>query len=135
MTTSVAGKGSQLKMKISGTYTALGQVQKITPPSGEMGTVELTNLASTAKEFAATIYDGGEAEFTIIWLPGDSTHAQVWTNHKAGTLSDFTMTWSNASTAQFYGIITKFPWDEIDVESVQTIPVTIKISGDVTLTP
>jgi hypothetical protein len=130
------GKGTLLKLKISSSYTSLGQVTKITPPSMEMGTVETTTITSASRSFLATIIDGGEVGFTIEWDATDTTHAALLTAFNAGTLSDFEVLFNDGgTTVQFFAIVTKFPWDEIDVESVVTIPITLKISGDVTVTP
>ncbi len=105
-----------------------------------MGTVETTTLADEVKTFLATIRDSGEAQFTIEWDP--AIHAGLWTAHQNGvkTPPDVLYEWEiafrdeNDTTATFEGILTKFPWDEIDVESVVTIPITIKISGEIDIT-
>lgn len=131
------GQGTVLQLNISSSYTTVAQVKSLTPPSSEMGTVETTIITDSVKTFMATIRDSGEASFTIEWDPANSTHAQLWTIHRSGALSDWKIIFNDAGDceATFSGILTKFPWDEIDVESVVMIPITIKISGDITVTP
>ena len=134
--TYVPGKGTELKLSIASIYTGISQVQKITPPSGEMGTVETTHLLSSAKEYMSTILDGGELTFTIEWDPSDATHQELWSAFKSGATRSWQTVFNDAgnATVAHDGIITGFPWDEADVESVITIPITIKISGDIVLT-
>lgn len=131
------GAGTQLQMSISGSLTTLAQVQRITPPGVEVGTVEVTHLASEAKEFLATIEDGGEIQFALLWNPAASTHAAVWAAMKAKVAKAFKVIFNDlgAAAVTFDAIITKFPWDELDVESAATVPITCKVTGPVALDP
>ena len=131
------GAGTLLKMKIATVYTTVAQITKLTPPSSEMGTVETTIISDSAKTFLATIRDSGEVTFTVEWDSADATHAALWTAHRAGTLTDFEVLFADvgATTVEFHAIVTKFPWDEISNEIVVTIPITLKLSGDITITP
>lgn len=131
------GQGTLLKLYYSSAYNTVAQVTKLTPPSSEMGTVETTIITDSVRTFLATIRDSGEAQFTIEWDSADASHAQLWTVHRSGALSDWKITFNDVgdTDATFSGILTKFPWDEVDVESVITIPITIKVSGDITVTP
>lgn len=118
-------------IKIGG--TKIGQVKKITPPPMKMGTVEVTDLDSIGKEYLATILDGGEPKLSILWDP--ATHTTLYTTFKAGTLSTFQIVLANSGgTFNFSAIITEFPMAELDPETVDMIDLTLRTSGDVTIT-
>lgn len=131
------GQGTVLQLSISASYTTVAQVTKLTPPQSEMGTVETTIITDSVRTFLATIRDSGEANFTIEWDSANATHAQLWAVHRSGALSDWKIIFNDAgdTDATFSGILTKFPWDEVTVDSVLMIPITIKVSGDITVTP
>ena len=131
----IPGKGTLIKYKTGGSYATIGQVTKISPPSEEMGTVETTLITDAARTFLATILDSGEVTLTVQWNPADTSHAALLTAKNAGTLLDLEILFTQATTIQFFGVITKWPIDEIDVEGVVTLPITLKLSGAVTVTP
>ena len=131
------GKGSLLQLSISASFTTVAQITKFTPPASEMGTVETTIITDAAKTFMATILDSGEANFTIEWDPANATHAELWRIHQSGELASWKIIFNDAGAcvATFSAILTKFPIDEVDVESVVQIPVTLRVSGTITITP
>jgi hypothetical protein len=133
----VIGKGTLLKVDISSTLTTIPQVVSVTPPSLEMGNVETTHLTSTARENKATIPDPGEVSFSLEWDPANTVHQQLWTYFQAGTTVNWTITMSDAGNCviDFDGHIQNFGVDELSVDSVAVIPVTIKLSGMPTITP
>ncbi len=111
-------------------YTAITQVKDITPPPLEMGTVETTHLASSAREFMATIPDGGEVTFNLEYDPADTQHIALYTSFGAKTIE----TWridlpGTAVNIDFTGFITKFGIDQVSVDTVNTIPCTIRVTG------
>jgi hypothetical protein len=127
------GKGTTIKHG----STTLAQVVSITPPAVELGNVETTHLTSTARENKGTIVDPGEASFSLEWDPANSGHQALWTAFQAGTTESWTITiMSGAATVEidFDGHIQNFGVDELSVDSVAVIPVTIKISALPTIT-
>jgi len=131
------GKGTELRLTISSTPTALAQVVNITPPAMEMGTTETTHLLSTWREYIANIPDGGTVQFTVEYDSASATHVQLWTSYQAGTLETWAVALNDTgdTTINFSGILTNFGFDQITVDNVVTAPLTIKISGAVTITP
>jgi hypothetical protein len=111
----------------------VAQITKLTPPSSEMGTVETTTLVDQVRTFLATIRDSGEANATIEWDPSDSGHQGLWNAHKSGALDNYEIHFADDddTVCAFDGILTKFPIDETDVDSVMQVPLTWKVSGDI----
>lgn len=78
MSQEYAAKGTLLKRGDGGTptenFTAIAQVQDIQGIALVLNHAETTHHGSTAKEFVATLHDGGEVSFTIVWDPAEPTH-------------------------------------------------------------
>ena len=131
------GKGTIVKISIAETPTAIAQLVGVTPPQMEMGTTETTHLTSSAREFIANILDGGTVDLTINYDSADASHAAILSQFKAGTLAVFSIEFNDAgdTTVGFSGVMTNHNWGEATVESLVTLTVTIKVSGDVTVTP
>ena len=127
---------SRLTTPSPAAYTAIPQVREITPPALEMGTAETTHLTSSAREHVATIPDPGEVSFTLEWDPDNAQHAALWTSFGAKTMETWriTMTDTTPTKIDFQGIIKNFGVDNLDVDAVATIPVTIQVSGMPTIT-
>jgi hypothetical protein len=77
MAKSYAAKGVQLQMGDGATpenFTAIANLADVSGPSLALDTVEVTHHGSQAKEFAATLVDGGDVSFPINWDPAEATH-------------------------------------------------------------
>lgn len=131
------GKGTQLQLSIASVYTAIAQVVGITPPSMDMGTTETTHLLSTWREFIGTIPDGGEIQFTVEYDAANATHAAIWAKFVVGAIELWKVVFTDLGNAEvgFSGIITGFHFDEVVIDNVATVQITVKISGAVTITP
>lgn len=135
------GAGTVLKRRTvasPATFTAITQVKDITPPSLELGTVETTHLTSDAREFMPTIHDGGEVSFNLEYDPADAQHIALYDSWAAKTVEVWKIELGDGDTViDFSGFITKFGIDQMTVDSVNTIPVTIRTTGlpEYTTTP
>jgi hypothetical protein len=127
------GKGTELRLTITGTPTAIAQLVSVTPPSMEMGTTETTHLGSTWKEYISNIPDGGEVSFVVEY----ATHAALWTAFTGGAAEVWAVAFNDAgdTTVGFSGILTAFAWDDVVVDGVVTASLTVKVTGAVTITP
>jgi hypothetical protein len=78
MAKSYSAKGLQLQMGDGATpteaFTAVANLGDLTGPGAALDTVEVTHHGSPAKEFAATILDGGEVSVSINYDPAEATH-------------------------------------------------------------
>ncbi len=69
--------GIQLKMGDGASpenFTAVAHIGDVKGPNMAQDTVEATHHGSSAKEFLATIEDGGEISLPINWDPAEATH-------------------------------------------------------------
>lgn len=133
----VPGYGTIIQVDIASTATTIPQATSITPPALEMGNVETTHLTSAARENMATIIDPGTASFNIEYDPANTVHGQLYTYFLAGTTCAWTILLPDAGdcTIEFNGHIETFGIEELTVDSVAVIPITIRISGLPTITP
>jgi hypothetical protein len=58
-------------------YTEVGQVQSISGPDGSTGEIDVTNLASTIKEFVPSLPDMGSVSCEASFDYADSTNQQA----------------------------------------------------------
>lgn len=129
----------------AGVLTALGSVVKIKPPHSKRDSIDTTDLLSVWAEALLSIPDGGECEFTILWDSTSAGHQAVWANFTDASPTDamgalWTITFNDKGTTSgtivtFNGAVSAFPWDELDIKKAVTVPVTIKLTGAITITP
>jgi hypothetical protein len=136
----VPGKGVTIGYSTTsgGSYTPVAQLKSVDQPSMEMGTWESTGLSSLAKEFLATILDGGEVSIHAIWNPNATTHAALFTHFTAGDILYWSISFpslvgpgaTGAGVAlTFVGILTGFENTPSEVESYHEAAWKIKVSG------
>lgn len=137
------GKGTVLQAKdatagtLPNTYTSITQAKSVTPPPMEFGVVETTHLLSTARERIVTIIDPGKMSFMLEFDPANAVHIQLYSAFNAATSVDWKITLADPGVCDvtFSGFITKFGLEQIQVDSVVTIPVEVQVTGSVTYTP
>ncbi len=120
------------------TFTTVAQVQDITPPNLTVETEDTTTHDSGGwAEYSATLLDGGEVTFDILYDPADATHdnstglvaaltAKAAKNFKVVFPDADTTTWS------FAALVTNFQ-PSGSVKGMLSASVTLKITGAVTL--
>lgn len=127
---------------IDGSYTSLGEISDLTPPSITKDIIETTNHGSTngVKTYIGGLVDNGEASVTVNYDPEDAAHTAVRnlakTAHEAtSALKFFKFTFANsgASTEAFQGIVTGFE-QSAPIDDKLSATFTIKVTGEVTYT-
>lgn len=128
-----------------GTLTPLGNVVKIKPSSPDCDEIDASNLADAWAETLLSIPDAGELEFTINYDAADAGHEALWTNFtntnpilKAG--AKWTVTFNDvltttATTVVMTGGVKSFPFDEIDLKKLVTVPIVVRLTGQIIITP
>ena len=119
------------------TYTLIAQVTSIDGPESEMGTVETTNLASVAKTYRKSLFDGNEVSIELQLDPKSDTHVLLTglffgnTQISSGELWQivFADATNGPSKVTFSAIITKLGPSGMEPESNMTANMTVKISG------
>lgn len=110
----------------------IGKIKTYSGFDGEASEIDKTHMASTAKEFDLGLQDFGS--FTVNWFVdyADSGQDKVRAAAASRATKTFKLTFPDASTATFSGVVKNA--DRVDgaVDGVVEGGATIKISGSVT---
>jgi len=140
-----AAFGTLLKMGVSGSpgsMVTIALVSSIKGPTQSASMIDVTSHdnATGYREFVAGVRDAGEITFTCFFDPSDATHKDssggLIYEFNAGTEKGFELHLANTSPVakfSFDGIITKIDFNN-PVDGASTADVTIKISGEASLT-
>ena len=134
------GKGTVFVMSAAAdtSEVTIVQVKSITLPQMEMGTVETTDLSSTARDYESTILGGGTMSFLCNWDPDAASHdTTIWTVFQAGTKYFFEATLPNNTAGagtkkfvNFQGIVTAFnPGSGVTVDGIYELSITVQVCG------
>ncbi len=91
-------------MATATTSIEIGNIKNLKPPSPQADEIEITNLASTAKEFLQGLTDFGTVECDINFYPnavsGDTYgHQALITDQAAGTVREWLIGFSDGTTS------------------------------------
>ncbi len=132
-----AVQGTALQVKIGAAFTTIPGVEGLSGPTGTKQQIEVTAMNDTAAKFVAGLPDYGEVSFRLFWDPADQTHQHLLTSYNtANATDDFKIVCSDAGQAEvaFSGQVTG--WNmSLEKGQAATVEVTIKVSGNVTVTP
>lgn len=112
------------------TYTTIAEVKSYSGFDGQASEIDVTNLASTAKEFRLGLVDEGGFSFEINQVNSDAGQAALRASKNAGTLKSYKLTLPNAEVATFTAYAKALPTAG-GVDSVVTSSVALRISGAV----
>lgn len=110
----------------------IGKVKSYSGFDGEASEVDITNLASTAKEFRLGLQDFGAFSMDIQVDYADAGQDVCRTAQGTGATKTFNVTFPDASTADFTGLVKNATSLSGGVDGVVDGTITIKISGAVT---
>lgn len=115
------------------TYTAVGDVVDFDGPGGSAAVIDVTNLASTAREKLLGIPDEGQLSVTLNWDISDAGQLAARAAHENQTLKTFRLTYSDGTIQTFSGYVMSFPSSGgVDAKVVGNM--TIEITGLVVTT-
>jgi hypothetical protein len=136
-TGSVAQTGSQtlFQIKVSSTFTTIGEVLSIAQSGKTNKTADVTNLQSTAEEFIPTLLSSGKYELTMNRVPADAGQAALLASFNAKTIVAYNVLMPDAGTYTFNALVEEFE----DIDSVSPTKqlmskAGIKVSGPITYT-
>jgi hypothetical protein len=128
-------------------YTAVGEITKITPVALKAETADVTNVQSPqgVKEFIATLVDPGEAKLDLNYIPDDPGQIACFnaltTAPRVRYPFQLTLPPASVETSgnepgfwNFMGLVTGFDVD-IPKDKEATLTITVKWSGLPTFTP
>jgi predicted secreted protein len=136
MSNAIAGVGAQFKREVSsGVFTAVAEVKSITGPGMTRDFIDVTNLDSTGgyREYIAGFRDGGELTFSMNFtLDG---YDDLLADFNSNTSHNYQVVLPDTgnTTFDFAGYVTALPLNIVPDDAI-TVDVTIKITGQVTMT-
>lgn len=137
-----SGHGIQLLIGDGTTYTAIAQIESLTPP-GWTREVEPVPThddppGSGIQKIAAALYDGGQATATILYDPADATHQQLEAAKAAQAPTPFRVLYptSPAHQIDFSAWVVGFaPQDTPANTGLLRAELTLEVTGDETAGP
>ena len=129
-----ASQGSSIWRMTESPNVEIGQVVSISGPDGGVGEIDVTNLASTGKEYIGALPDFGSISMEVIWDPNLGTHSSLWTDFLAQTVTSYQIRLSDSpqSTLTFNAYVSGYSANLATDDKIGAT-VTLKVSGSVTL--
>jgi hypothetical protein len=132
MTDARIGYGSKFSIDPAGgsSFTDLGEVFNITPPSSSFDMVDATHMQSpnSDREFIIGLNDPGEASFEMNFVPGSASDVMIRAVKAARVAVTCKITFPNAATWTFDGLLMSYD-PAVPNEDKMTATVTFKVSG------
>ena len=113
------------------TFTQIANIKTFSGFDGSASEIDVTNLASTAKEFRLGLTDPGQFTIEIDYDGANAGHVALRSKQVSGLLSNFQLTLPNAAVISFTGFVKKFSLAG-GVDAVAKTSVDIRISGAIT---
>ena len=138
MANAYSGFAAVLQMYVTSSFTTIAAIRDIAGPTLALNTVEVSTRDSAWRKFAATMIDGGEVTFDIVYDPDTATHGEAALGGLVYALEQrrreqFKLSFADSTpaTATFYGFVTRFQ-PKTPMDGAQTADVTLKIDGSIT---
>lgn len=132
--TPAEGTTISIESSTPGTYTVIGQVESITPPSVTVGEVKKTTLSSTRQEYrAGKIPDSGTLQFRLQYDPDSTAQQDLEDLQEAGTTKNWKIIYVDGMAVPaheiFAGFITEFAKSALEDETNALADLTIRVTG------
>ena len=114
-------------------YTTIAEIVSFNGPGGSVSVIDVTDLASSAKEKIAGMNDNGQLSFECNFIPTNTQQAALKTAKEAGTQVKVKLVFTDTGTTEwtFDAIVTGFSITGA-VDGVVKASVTLEISGSIT---
>ena len=113
------------------TYSTVGNIKDFTGFDGSASEIDVTNLASTAKEFQLGIVDSGQFSMNIDQDNSDAGQIALRSKQASRLIANFKLVLPNGNTASFTGFVKKFGTQGA-VDAAVKSSVDIRITGAIT---
>ena len=131
-------QGIKLAIEVGGspTYTDIAELKDLTFRTGSAAVIDVTDLASAAKQKRMGLQDEGQCTFTLNFIPGNQTHAELLEAKSDRAARAFRVTMTDAGPTLYYfdGFVLSVPIAAA-VDGVITSAVVVEITGLVGTTP
>lgn len=133
----IRAQGTKLQHGISTVFTDLEEAHDIKMGGISVSSIDVTHLQSTSKEFIAGLKDNGTCDVSCNFING-TVQAAMRSDMNSGTTSPYKVVisgpGSTVTTIAFNGFLTKCAGPDAKVDGKLEIQMTIKITGDITIT-
>ncbi len=120
----------------SDTFTTVSQVKSMSGPNFDKPLVEVTNLASSAKEYIGGLTDTGNLEIVCQFEDGDTGGQDALRGdaQASGNVRNFRVTFpdTGATVLDFKGEVVSYAFGSVEAESAVEATISVKLSGAVT---
>ena len=139
---SLNAQGTTLEISEDGaTYESIGCIQSFGIEQPERAEIDVTCLTSTSKEYKFGLRDNGTLSIDLQYDPEGAGQGLLEDSYAADTAYHFKIEYTNApdttgtgTTKEFQGYVTSIS-ESGGVDDVVVESVTIRVSGDITITP
>ena len=133
MSNAVASHGTQFKVDISATLTALAETKSIGRVGSSLNLIDVTNHDSAgAREYLGGLKDGDEIAVSGNYVKNDP--GQEYCRDNQGTVESFEVEFPNGDKAAFSGVVRSYGVGEFPEEGSIPFDTIVKISGAITWT-
>lgn len=133
----VVGKGALLKRgdgQSNETFTAIAEVYQIGLPNQSRSMIDLTDLASTAKVFRKGLLDAGSISFGMGFTRDSYIAMKSDLDNDNAINYQIVIPDTGSTTIDFAALVNDLGGDIPDPDQKITVNVTMKISGDISIT-
>ena len=115
-------------------FTTIAQLVNIGEIGVERALIDITNLASTLREYKGAIPDGSEIDFDFQYDPDNAQQTALKTRLDANTTINYRVTLSDspATTFTFAGLVISWKINN-PIDNIVPLAVRIKITGSLTV--
>ncbi len=116
-------------------FTTITQLVNIGEVGVERSLIDVTNLASTIREYRAAIADGAEIDLDFQYDSDDAQQTGLKTDLDNATVRNFTITIQDSPVAlfSFSGLVTSWKISN-PIDQVVPLTVRVKITGSLSIT-
>ena len=136
--TTVPTQGSVLQSSDAAspeTFAAVGQLVDIGELGVERALIDVTNLASTLRQYRGAIPDGSEMDLTFQYDPDNAKQTLMKTDIDADTVRNYKVLLSDSPATDFSFTALVISWKiGGPIDEVVPLNVRIKITGSLTIT-
>ena len=133
----IVGKGALLKRgngKSNEVFTAIAEVNRIGLPDQKRPMIDLTDLASVARVFKKGLKDAGSITFSMNFTRASYIAMNADLDRDTAVNYQIVIPDAGATTIDFAAYVHELSGDIPDPDQKITVSVTMKISGDITIT-
>ncbi len=137
MTSAIRSQGTKLQHGILTVFSDVEEASDIKLGGVSVSSIDVTHLQSTSKEFIAGLKDNGTCDVSCNFTNG-AVQSAMRADMNAGMTSPYKVVilgpGATTTTIAFSGFLTKYAGPDAKVDGKLEIQMTIKITGDITIT-